>query len=487
MMKSDDMLTTLEAALSPLQTLVVVGGSWGDEGKGKVIDLIARYYDIVVRFSGGCNAGHTVFTDDGRKVVSHLIPCGQAQGKTCVMARGEFFDAQRFLDEYEEVSRVLGGQTAPILIDQMCPLWTPWHSLLESWIETSRGGGGLNTTRKAIGPLAGLNTLRLGPVVGDLLRPKQELVAVLKTLHDAFLPCFREMGEPVPSPETVADHLLRYLPDISDKITDTSFMLHESLKRGQRLLFEGAQALGLDRMWGTYPFVSSGFSSATGASMGTGLPMNVFPSTLMVTKVLPTRVGAGPFPSEIGDREQAEQLPKLRPELFQPGPEREQFLSRLFKQINAKSASNEQISQYFEVLGDERGATTGRGRSVGYLDIPWLQYAQRINGANWLALTRLDMLTGLESLPVVVAYELDGQILPPGQIPPPYRLGQVRAITEEWPCWSADISGCTDIDSLPSQAAKFILRLECALNLTVLMIGTGPERNAMVVRRLPRK
>lgn len=480
---TEKLYQNLAAVFKDIQTLVVVGGSWGDEGKGKIIDLIMGQYNTVVRFSGGANAGHTVFTPEGVKVVSHLIPCGLAQNKLSVLARGEFFDLKLFIEELEAASITLNGKVPEIYIDHSCPLWTPWHALFENWLESIRGTSRINTTGKAMGPLSGLHKLRIGPVVSDLFESREHLLGILKFLHKALSPMFEQMdlSEPVYSPDEVADILLKRASKIQDKVIDTSYFLHESIKKGDKILFEGAQALGLDNRWGTYPYVSSGNSIASGASIGTGLPMQALNSTLMVVKVLPTRVGAGPFPSEIWDRDLAQNFPKEKSELFTKGSVKDEFLKSTLGKINSKTASPEEFAQYFQVLGDERGATTGRGRSIGNLDIPWIQYGVRVNGPKWLSLTRFDMLSGLKSIPVVVGYKLNGKTLRPGEMPSPAGLGKVEPIMEEWPCWEENIYGMDDFEKLPQSAKDFLARLEKAIGIPILLAGTGAERDAVVM------
>ncbi|MCL5666266.1 MAG: adenylosuccinate synthetase [Patescibacteria group bacterium] len=472
----------LENIFKPYKTIVVAGGNWGDEGKGKIIDLVMEHYDLAVRYSGGANAGHTVKTPQGVKLVSHLIPCGLAQHKTCVMGRGEFFDARLFSEELAAAKQALGGGLPEIFIDHMSPLWTPWHSLLEGWLELSRGNTKVGTTGKGIGPLEGIYKLRVSPVAGHLLLEKEELVTVLKMLYGVMLPILEKVRGNIPAPESVAEELLSFLPQIGGRITDTSFVLHQALQNGKSLLFEGAQALGLDSHWGTYPFVSSGNSAAAGAAIGAGLPMQSFAATLMVVKTLPTRVGSGPFPSEMWEREEAMFFAKNHSELFGEGAGRAEFLSSMLKKINQKQATAPEMSQYFQVLGDERGATTGRGRSVGFTDIPWLQYACRINGPKWLALTRFDMLSGVKSIPVIVGYKYQGRLLQPGQLPPPWEMSKVETIKEDWPCWTEDISGVSEEKDLPQGAREFLSRLEKAVGVPILLVGTGPGREAAVVR-----
>ena len=412
----------LKKVFAPYRNLVVVGGNWGDEGKGKIIDLVMEHYDVTVRFSGGANAGHTVFVGGpdasaptlrsgqvggAKKLVSHLIPCGLAQNKECVMGRGELVDLRLFLEEIEQAKKVLGKNLPQIFMDRQSAVWTPYHSLLEYWIETARGKKNIGTTSKGIGPLEGLYKLRLGPMVGQIFLSKPELVKVLEPLYKALKPIFKEMEiremigqsvgygrdhtlqEHIPTPSEVANMLTGYASKIRPFVADTSFILHRMMQN-KRMLFEGAQALGLDSRFGTYPFVSSGNSAAFGAAEGTGLPMQNFDATLMVVKTLPTRVGAGPFPSEMWTRDKAMSFAKDHPELFEQkkssgsyrslsdnlsptlpsGGEgdnpRQRFLSAMLQKINSGKASGSEWSQYFQVLGDERGATTGSRPQRGF-------------------------------------------------------------------------------------------------------------------------
>ena len=478
----------LKSVLKDIQALTVVGGNWGDEGKGKVIDLIMDGYDVVVRFSGGSNAGHTVFTPSGKKIVSHLIPCGLAQSKICVLARGEFFNAELFLKELADMKAQLGEDLAPVYIDQQAPLWTPYHSWFERYIEATRGEKKIGTTNKGIGPLEGLYKLRLAPVVGYLFEPEL-LKTSLENLYNVLEPCFDKLKKLDPSAQipTVDDVIKQLLNDaskIKSFVSDTSFFLHEALLGKKRILFEGAQATGLDAWWGTYPYVSSGNSVAAGASIGTGLPTSHFSNggSILVAKTLPTRVGFGPFPSEMWTRDGAMDFAKERIDLFTDKVLAKEFLAEQLAKINSGTASNEEVSKYFQVLGDERGATTGRGRSLGFLDIPWLQYAIRINGPKWLALTRFDMLSGVKSIPVVVGYKHKGEVLPPGKIPTSWQMGEVETIKEHWPCFEENIFGINDETKLPSSAREFIARLEKLLGVKILLVGTGPGREAMIVR-----
>lgn len=486
-----DLYRLLEPTLGSEQSIVVVGANWGDEGKGKIIDLVMGFFDVVARFSGGANAGHTVMTDDGVKVVTHLIPTGLAQGKVSVLGRGEFFHLELFIEELKTITQVLGGQAgklAPVYIDQMAPLWTPWHGLLEIWFESVLGGNRIGTTNKAIGPLAALPKFRISPVVGDLFIDRADFVAALTLVYESFLPIFEMMrkkklfdGE-IPGVEAVADQLLGMAAEIKDKVIDTSYFLSQQLAAGKKILFEGAQAAGLDSTWGTYPYVSSGNSVAAGAALGTGIPARQIGAPLMVAKTLPTRVGGGPFPSEMWERVAAQNFSKEHPELFVSGDAKKEFLAARLEKISQGKASHAELSQYFQVLGDERGATTGRGRSVGFIDIPWLQYASRINGPKWVALTRFDMLSSLPSIPIVTGYKFRGEMLAAGQLPVARQMDEIEPVLEEWTCWPENIYGCTSWEDLPQGAKDFLNKLEEKIGVPILLVGTGPERSAVVVK-----
>lgn len=513
-----DQQQILKSILAPFQTLIVGGANWGDEGKGKIIDKVLGFYDIAARFSGGANAGHTIFTNDGKKLVSHLIPCGLAQNKICVLGRGEFFNAELFLKELEESKRILFGspENSPlpnplppsfvplsgttagkegdeiqkelpaIYIDQQAALWTPYHKLFEMYIESVRGGNKIGTTNKGIGPLEAIYKLRLSPLVGYLYEPEfleksiSTLYQILKPIFES--PAFVALGASTPVPEDVVASLLVYADKLKPFVGDAAFVLEANLRKGKRVLLEGAQATGLDAWWGTYPYVSSGNSAASGAALGTGLPLSDLGASILVAKILPTRVGNGPMPSELWERQAAMNFAKDNGQLFAKGKERDGYLSGMLKKINSGQASRAEMSQYFQVLGDERGATTGRGRSVGLLDIPWLCYAARINRPSYFALTRFDMLSGVESVPVVVGYKYEGGMLPPGKIPPPWKFDKIETVIETWEGFKEDIGGINNQADLPKTAQKFLAELEKHLKVPILLVGTGPERDAIVVR-----
>ncbi len=487
------MYAQLETIFLKYPMLIITGTYWGDEGKGKIVDLVSALYRFAIRFSGGSGAGHTLVTPDLKRFVGHLIPCGIARLVHCVLARGVFFDLKRFLNEMREAKRVFGDKLPPIWVDMYSPVWTEWHGLIEKWFEHSLGKKRIGVTNKAIGPIAGLKTLRLGIKVYHLFQNDQALRNRLQSLYRALKPCFDEMvrlkivkRKDIPRPIHVERALLRDAPKIERYVTDTASGLAKAFAAKVRMLFESAQAPGLDLELGTFPFVSSGNSVAAGAPLGTGLPLRAFAKAvvLMVAKVLPTRVGAGPFPSEIWGRKECEQWALDNKKLFMKRYKKMRlaFLREKLELINEGTPSDADWAQYFQVLGYELGATTGRGRSIGWMDIQWLWYVIRVNGPKWFALTRFDMLSGLKQVPVVVGYRLDGKEIAPGEMPTTDDMFRIEPIIEMWDCWSEDITGVCDFNDLPYKAKLFIWRLEKLIRVPILLIGTGPGRNEIIVR-----
>jgi adenylosuccinate synthase len=485
-------LLVLAAVLKDLQTLTVAGAQWGDEGKGKIIALLAPLFDFVERFSGASNAGHTAYTPDGKKIVSHQIPCGLAAGKTCIIGRGLMFDPVRYADEYREASAILGDSVPQIWIDNQCTVWTPWHTILESWIErqrVKRSGKSINTTKRGVGPMAAIRDFRIDVKTWDLIGPRQKLIEKLdgiyenlKLLLEAELEA-RDCEDCLQVPAEVAELLLASSDLLARDVIDAGDLSRKELMQGSRFLFEAAQATMLDLLAGTNPFVSAGMSTAAGAAYGAVIPPKYINEVLLVAKFYPTRVGEGPFVSEIWDRSTAERFPEDHKELFVPSRVRDEFLARTLYRINNESASPADISQYLQVLQYERGASTGRGRSVGYPDLPTLRYAVEVNGSRYLALTCLDAMSGLDQIPIVVDYELpNGSIMPRGSMAVTDVLFETKPVTRVLPGWPKDIHGCRREKDLPPAARDVIRLIEQETGTHVLIVGTGPENDAIIVR-----
>ncbi len=477
-------LELLRALLPEGENLAVVGAAGGDEGKGKIVDLLSPNFAAVARYGGGGNAGHTIYTGSGLKLVSHLIPCGLAKGVPCVIGRGVLVNVGSLIKERDEAERIL-GTLPPIHVDYACTVWTPYLSLLDTWCEFTRGNDRIGTTGQGIGPMAAIQDLRIDVKIDDLFH-FSTLRAKLELQYKTFRPIFEEMRgaqqAEVPEPEVVADDLSAYAKDLERHVGDTRAILLDYQLKGE-LMFEGSQAAMLDRDWGTSPYTSSSTATILGVANGTGLLPNQVHGSILVTKVIPTRVGVGgPFPSEFGDRKRAQLFPQEHPEFFAPGPAKEKILAHLSYQINTGAATKGDYGQYFQILGCELGATTGRGRSTGALDIPWLRYAKNLNGSKLMALTRFDMLANLKQVPVVVDYLLDDKVVARGQRLKTSELDRMETFEERWECWYGKIDGVTDVSKLPSGARKFLDRLEKALNLHIAIVGTGPGPDDFIVR-----
>ena len=424
-----------------MPNIVIVGAQWGDEGKGKIIDVLTESADIVVRAQGGNNAGHTVIVD-GEKHVLHLIPSGILwEGKTCVIGNGVVLDPVSLLGEIDGL-RARGREITPdnLLLSNRAHLALPVHRAVDRWREARLGAQKIGTTGRGIGPAYADKANRSSLRLADLLAPKdfsQKLEAKVAETNELLA----SVGlEPLHFAD-MRDELFAAGEKLAPHVTDTAVYLHQQIKSGKNLLFEGAQGSHLDIDFGTYPFVTSSSTIAGGACTGAGVGPHAIDRVLGVCKAYTTRVGSGPFPTE-----------------------------------------NEALSEKLHALGREFGATTGRPRGCGWLDLVLLRYAAIISGMDELAVTNLDGLDDLDTISVCVAYELDGQRLET----PPVRVEDWRRITpiyEEWEGWKQDISGVRAWDGLPAAARHYIDRLSAALGIPINMVGVGPDRAQTLTRQ----
>ncbi|MDD5110309.1 MAG: adenylosuccinate synthetase [Patescibacteria group bacterium] len=464
------------------QPVTMVGGTqWGDEGKGKIIDELSPEVDIVVRSEGGANAGHTVKVGD-RTFVGHLLPCGVVAGKTCVLGRGVRIDCAQFLAEIAALADI-GLPEPKILVDAGAFLSLPWHGVIERWVETSKAAAGraVGSTRRGIGPIAATNALRVNVQLGLIYHP-DELLRQLQAFFGAFDPIFSCQLPRVATPEQVVEQLLAFREPMRPYLCDTRAFLHRAWQDGKRILFEGAHGLGLDPLWGTYGYNTAGLCTFAGLLQGCGLPIAAAANGRLigVVKAYTTRVGEGPFPSELGDPEVVKQEPKVAAD--QLGS----FLAELLARINAGAATDQEIGQYLRVAGGEYGATTGRPRRAGWLDLAWLRYAMAVLGPTELMLTKLDCLSGLDHLYVVDRYQLDGRDLPHGELPPltcDYRRVQPSLL---WlGGWRENITGMTRWQDLPDNARRYVEFIEGTLRRPIPWVGTGPDRGHLIRREIP--
>jgi adenylosuccinate synthase len=413
-----------------MTTLVIVGAQWGDEGKGKVVDLLTADADAVVRYGGGANAGHTLVVG-GEKVVFHLVPSGALHERPrCLLGPGMVIDPNVLRDELA-VMRERGLLPAGrVLVSDRAHLVLPQHVLVDGLRE--RGPGSIGTTKRGIGPCYQDRAARRGIRVVDLADP-DELRRKIAANLEGWRPTIEALGGEPPSAVEVAEQCLRLADELLPHVGDVTGVLHEMREAGRRILLEGAQGSMLDIDHGTYPFVTSSSVTAGGACTGTGLAPTHIDRVLGITKAYTTRVGDGPFPTELH------------------GPE------------------GEALRQ----AGGEFGATTGRPRRCGWLDLPVLRHAVRVNGIGELALTKLDVLSGTDPLKICVAYERDGQRL---EVPPSTGLDAVTPVYEELPGWTEDVSAARSVDELPANARAYVARIEELAGVKATLLSVGADR-----------
>ncbi|MCE9666818.1 adenylosuccinate synthase [Myxococcus stipitatus] len=433
-----------------MPNVVVIGAQWGDEGKGKVVDLLTEHAQVVVRFQGGNNAGHTLVVG-GQKTVLHLIPSGILHpGKTCVIGNGVVVDPAVLVGEIDALrTRGFLKEDTQLLISDNAHVIFPWHKLLDSFREKARGGGAIGTTGRGIGPCYEDKVARRGIRMRDLLTPdrlrkriEERLPKALEELKELS----NQAGAPVPQLEV--PQILAEFSALGERLKpyvhDASLFLSEQVRRGARILFEGAQGTLLDVDHGTYPFVTSSNCVAGNAAVGSGLGPTAIDKVMGISKAYTTRVGGGPFPTELND------------------------------------ATGDQLRK----IGDEFGATTGRPRRCGWLDGVVLRYAVRVNGLWGLALTKLDVLSGLKSLQLCNAYELDGERIT--ELPGDYEdLARVKPLYETLPGWDEKLAGVRSFEELPENAKRYVRRVEEISGVPVVCVSVGADRGETVLMQNP--
>lgn len=419
---------------------VIIGAQWGDEGKGKATDLLAGRIDYVVKFNGGNNAGHTVVIGD-EKYALHLLPSGiLTDGVTPVIANGVVIDIEVLFGELEALS-ARGVDVSKLLISANAHVITHYHRTLDKVTERFLGKRQIGTTGRGIGPTYADKINRVGIRIQDLFDEnilRQKVEAALDQKNHLLVKVFNRRAITV---DEIVDDLLSYAGRLRPMVADTALVLHEALERGETVLFEGGQATMLDVDHGTYPFVTSSNATAGGAATGAGIGPNRIDRVIGIVKAYTTRVGAGPFPTELFD----------------------------------------ESGEFLRKTGFEFGTTTGRPRRCGWYDAPIARYTARINGVTDFVMTKLDVLTGLERIPVCVAYEVDGERF--DEVPVSQSdFHHATPIYEEFPGWSEDITGARSFEDLPENAQKYVLAIEAMSGARISAIGVGPGRDAIVVR-----
>ena len=425
---------------------IIVGTQWGDEAKGKITDLLAQDADVVARFNGGDNAGHTI-AHQGHTFKLHLVPCGilNPQCQLCI-GNGVVVNPQLLLEEMDGLMRV-GIDVSPqrLKLSDRAHLIMPYHRVLDGAAERARGSSQIGTTRRGIGPVYADKAARSGLRAGDMLEPdfaprvREAAAAQDKVLEKVY-------GQSSLSPEEIAAEYTAYAERLELYIADTSLFIHQALEAGQKVLAEGAQGTLLDLDQGTYPYVTSSSPIAGGAFTGLGIGPGYPSQVVGVAKAYTTRVGAGPFPTEL------------------TGP------------------LGEQIRGTGDQPWDEYGTTTGRPRRCGWLDLVILRYAARINGLTELAITKLDVLSSFDHIPICVAYEVEGHRLEefPSRTT---ELARCRPIYEELPGWERDIMALRAWEDLPPAAQAYVEFIEERVGVPVTFISTGPEREQTIRRQ----
>ena len=422
-----------------MPAVVLLGAQWGDEGKGKATDLLGGRVDYVVRYQGGNNAGHTVVIGD-QKFALHLLPSGiLTPTVTSVIGNGVVIDPEVLLRELAGLKE-RGVETGKLVISANAHLITPYHVTLDKTIERFLGNAKIGTTGRGIGPTYGDKVARLGIRVQDIFDPsilRQKVEGALAHKNQVLVKVYNVRAI---DPDAIVDSLLEYAEILRPYVTDTALLLNTALAEGKTVLLEGGQGTLLDVDHGTYPFVTSSNPTAGGACTGSGIGPTRITRVIGILKAYTTRVGSGPFPTELLD------------------------------------ADGERL----RTIGGERGVTTGRPRRCGWFDAPIARFATRVNGLTDFFLTKLDVLTGFEQIPVCVAYEIDG--VRHDEIPMTQTdFHHAKPIYEMLPGWSEDISGARTFEDLPANARAYVKFLEDISGAPMSAIGVGQDRNATIV------
>jgi adenylosuccinate synthase len=418
------------------KTAVVLGAQWGDEGKGKIVDVLSERFSAVARYAGGHNAGHTVI-HSGQKFVLQLIPCGVLR-KGCkgLIGNGVVLDPIAFLKEVAKL-RGLGIEVdGQLFVSNRAQVILPYHRMIELAAESAPGRQRIGTTSRGIGPAYEDKMARSGLRIVDLMNPQLLKTHIENACAEKNAIAHALFGTDPLDPAVMYDEYADAAEKVRPFVADTGRMLHEILAGGGSVMFEGAQGTMLDIDHGTYPFVTSSSATAGGAATGTGVGPTAIGTVISVTKAYVTRVGEGPFPSEI----------------------------------------HEPVGDHLRARGNEYGAVTGRPRRCGWLDIPLLRYSNQVNGAEWLVITKMDVLDELDEIPICVGYEVDGKIS--DEIPADVQgLDRIKPVYTRLKGWRTSTEGITEFDKLPGAAQEYLRFQERESGAKIGMVSTGPDRD----------
>ncbi|SEG01618.1 Adenylosuccinate synthetase [Caloramator fervidus] len=422
-------------------SLVVIGAQWGDEGKGKITDFLAENADVVVRYQGGNNAGHTVIANN-KKYKLHLIPSGILyDDKLCIIGNGVVVDPKALLDEIEYLKgEGIRVDNKKLLISDRAHVIMPYHKIIDALSEKKRGSKDIGTTGKGIGPCYTDKHERVGIRICDLLN-KEVFAEKLKMNLEVKNKLIKEIYEDEElNFDEIYNLYMGYAEKLKDFVTDTSVVIYEKIKEGKKVLFEGAQGTLLDIDYGTYPYVTSSHPVSGGVCIGAGIGPTMIDRVVGVCKAYTTRVGKGPFPTELFD----------------------------------------EIGDFIRNKGFEYGTTTGRARRCGWLDLVILKYAARISGLTSLAITKIDTLAGLDKVKVCVGYEIEGKVIDnfPASLED---LAKCKPIYKEFDGWDDSVQRAKSFDELPENAKKYLRFIEEYTGVRISIISVGPERENTIV------
>jgi len=424
--------------------VVIVGTQWGDEGKGKIVDLLAEYADIVVRFQGGNNAGHTMVVE-GEQFISHLVPSGILQGRTCLIGNGMVVDPAVLLEEIDYlIDKGVRVDETTLKISERAQMIMPYHKSIDLARERMKGDKKIGTTGRGIGPAYEDKATRRGVRFVDLLDPEtfRDKVETIMAEKNFYLERFFK-AETL-DPEAVIAEYRQYAERLAHLVTNISVVIDQGIRRGEQVLFEGAQGTHLDIDHGTYPYVTSSNTVSGNACCGAGIGPTAISGVFGIVKAYTTRVGEGPFPSELFD----------------------------------------DIGDAIQKKGAEFGATTGRKRRCGWLDLVILRNAVRLNGLTGLVITKLDVLGGLPEIEICMAYRYEGEIF--RDFPASLKvLAACEPVYEALPGWTEDISGIRRFEDLPENARSYLRRIETLIETPIKIVSVGPGRKETIVLENP--
>ena len=422
------------------KTAVVLGAQWGDEGKGKIVDVLSERFSAVARYAGGHNAGHTVIHGE-QKFVLQLIPCGVLRpGCKGVIGNGVVLDPIAFLKEVAKL-RSLGIEVdEQLFVSNRAQVILPYHRMIELAAESAPGRKRIGTTSRGIGPAYEDKMARSGLRIVDLLRPDLLKAHIEAACAEKNAIAHALFGTDPLEPEKMYEEYAAAAEEVRPFVSDTGRLLHKILADGGSVMFEGAQGTMLDIDHGTYPFVTSSSATAGGAATGTGVGPTAIGTVISVTKAYVTRVGEGPFPTEI----------------------------------------HEAVGDQLRARGNEYGAVTGRPRRCGWLDIPLLRYSNQVNGAEWLVVTKMDVLDELDEIPICVGYQIDGKVS--DEIPADVQgLERIKPVYTTLKGWKASTEGITEFDMLPKAAQEYLRFQERESGAKIGMVSTGPDREQTMI------